>query len=161
MKSDHGKVEILSVPDWPSLPTAGTGGPSIPEPVVHPLPVAALNTSPIAASLERGEMEKQRLVGTGERLKLSSLDDDLDCDSESLLPSSRLEEGRRKWKVFLEEERDDDDDDDDDVLVEEGKMEKEGRVVVATEDELKHSIIIRLILNLKNKTKQNTSSLHL
>jgi len=50
VKSDHGKVEIFSFPDWPSFPTAGTGGPSIPEPVVHPLPVAALNTSPIAAS---------------------------------------------------------------------------------------------------------------
>jgi len=53
----------------------------------------------------------------------------------------RLEEGRRKWKVFL----------DDDVLVvvvvEEGKIEKEGRVVVA-EDELKPSIIDRFILNL-------------
>lgn len=42
-------------------------------------------------TLERGEMEKQRLVGTGERLKLiwfDDDDDDLDCDSESLLPSS-------------------------------------------------------------------------
>jgi hypothetical protein len=50
VKSDHGKVEIFPVPDWSSLPTAGTGGPSIPEPVVHPLPVAALKTNPIAAS---------------------------------------------------------------------------------------------------------------
>lgn len=52
----------------------------------------------------------------------------------------RLEEGRRKWKVFLEER------DDDDVLVEEeGKIEKEGRVVVVVaEDELKDSIIIKI-----------------
>ena len=39
-------------------------------------------------TLERGDMEKHRLVVIGERLKLSSFDDDLDCDSESMLPSS-------------------------------------------------------------------------
>jgi len=50
VKRDHGKVEMFPVPDSLSLPTAGTEGPSIPEPVVHPLPVAALSTSPIAAS---------------------------------------------------------------------------------------------------------------
>ncbi|RDX64901.1 hypothetical protein CR513_56489, partial [Mucuna pruriens] len=50
VKRDHGKVEMFPVPDSLSLPTAGTEGPSIPEPVVHPLPAAALSTSPIAAS---------------------------------------------------------------------------------------------------------------
>lgn len=48
VKRDHGKVEMF--PDSLPLPTAGTEGPSIPEPVVHPLPTAALSTSPIAAS---------------------------------------------------------------------------------------------------------------
>lgn len=42
-------------------------------------------------------MEKQRLVGTGERLKLIWFDD-LDCDSESLLPSSpeRIKKKKKK-----------------------------------------------------------------
>ena len=45
---DHGKVDIFAVLD-PASPT-GSGGPSIPEPVVHPLPAAALRTKPMAAS---------------------------------------------------------------------------------------------------------------
>lgn len=46
---DQGNVEICSVPDSDSEP-AGTDGPSMPEPVVHPLTLAALKTNPIAAS---------------------------------------------------------------------------------------------------------------
>lgn len=49
VKRDQGKVEIWSVLDSESEP-AGTGGPSIPEPVVQPLTLAALRTKPIAAS---------------------------------------------------------------------------------------------------------------
>lgn len=52
VKSDQGKVDIRSVPDSESEP-AGTDGPSIPDPVVQPLTLAALNTNPIAASLDR------------------------------------------------------------------------------------------------------------
>lgn len=55
-------------------------------------------------------------------------------------------------------------DDDDDVLVEEeGKIEKEGRVVVVAEDELKDSIIIKIDSQSQklHKTKYNTSCLHL
>jgi hypothetical protein len=48
VKRDHGKVEILSVPEPLSAP-AGTDGPSIPDPVVQPLTDAALKTNPIAA----------------------------------------------------------------------------------------------------------------
>lgn len=52
MKSDHGKVDTRSVPGSGSEP-AGMDGPSMPDPVVHPLTLAALKTKPIAASLER------------------------------------------------------------------------------------------------------------
>lgn len=45
VKRENGNVDIFSVPV-----SAGTDGPSIPEPVVQPLPTAAFNTSPIAAS---------------------------------------------------------------------------------------------------------------
>lgn len=48
VKRDQGKVEIFAVLD--SASPADSGGPSIPEPVVHPLPVTALNTKPIAVS---------------------------------------------------------------------------------------------------------------
>ena len=46
VNKDHGKVEILQF----SAVVSGIGGPSIPDPVVHPPPVAALRTIPIAAS---------------------------------------------------------------------------------------------------------------
>lgn len=46
---DHGNVETCSVLDL-VLTSAGTEGPSNPEPVVHPLPAAAFSTNPIAAS---------------------------------------------------------------------------------------------------------------
>lgn len=49
VKSDHGKVDTRSIPESRSDP-AGDDGPSIPDPVVHPLTFAALRTSPIAAS---------------------------------------------------------------------------------------------------------------
>lgn len=49
MKSDHGKVDTRSIPESRPDP-AGDDGPSIPDPVVHPLTLAALRTSPIAAS---------------------------------------------------------------------------------------------------------------
>lgn len=49
VKRDQGNVEIRSVPDSDSEP-AGTDGPSMPDPVVHPLTFAALRTNPIAAS---------------------------------------------------------------------------------------------------------------
>jgi hypothetical protein len=45
VKSDHGSVDTSGRPAPPAV-----GGPSIPDPVVQPLPVAALITSPIAAS---------------------------------------------------------------------------------------------------------------
>lgn len=59
-----------------------------------------------------------------------------DCESESL-PSSRLEEGGRKWKKDLLKERDD-------VLLEGKKIEKEGSAVEEEEEEeeLRDSIII-------------------
>lgn len=47
MKRDHGKVDTIWLVESDS---AGVGGPSIPDPVVQPRPVAALSTNPIAAS---------------------------------------------------------------------------------------------------------------
>lgn len=49
VKRDQGNVEICSVPDSESEPVE-TDGPSMPDPVVHPLTLAALKTKPIAAS---------------------------------------------------------------------------------------------------------------
>lgn len=66
MKSENGNVEVSSELDSVS---AGTGGPSSPEPVVHPLPTAAFSTNPIAVSLERGEIERLRSFLTGAMLK--------------------------------------------------------------------------------------------
>jgi len=54
VNNDHGNVETVSV-----SVLAGRDGPSIPEPVVHPLTEAALNTSPIASSLERVRFRKR------------------------------------------------------------------------------------------------------
>jgi len=65
VKRDQGSVDTSGLPAPPAL--LAVGGPSIPDPVVQPLPVAALTTSPIAASLESGEMEMPygaRLVGS-------------------------------------------------------------------------------------------------
>lgn len=47
VKRDHGKVDTIWLVESDS---AGVGGPSIPDPVVQPRPVAALSTNPIAAS---------------------------------------------------------------------------------------------------------------
>lgn len=47
MKRDHGKVDTGWLVESDS---AGAGGPSIPDPVVQPRPVAALTTNPIATS---------------------------------------------------------------------------------------------------------------
>jgi hypothetical protein len=48
VKRDQGSVDTSGLPAPPAL--LAVGGPSIPDPVVQPLPVAALTTSPIAAS---------------------------------------------------------------------------------------------------------------
>lgn len=49
VKRDQGKVETVQSGDSRS---AGMEGPSIPDPVVHPLPAAAFRTRPIAASYQ-------------------------------------------------------------------------------------------------------------
>ena len=143
MKRDHGKVEMFPVPDSPSQPTAGTEGPSIPDPVVHPLPAAALSTNPIAASLESGERERRRSLRTGRRLALELsllISMELDWEFESW-SSSRLED-KRKWRDLGEREN----------LLVEGKMEKgeEGDGRVAEEGVAK----VSMNATKHNKTKQ-------
>jgi len=89
---DHGKVETFSETELVSVP-AGLEGPSIPEPVVHPLPAAAFSTNPIATSFERGERERWRLLRIG-RLLIS-----FESDSGLLIDSLSLPfEARGKWK---------------------------------------------------------------
>lgn len=87
VKSDQGKVDTCSIPVSGFEP-AGTDGPSIPDPVVHPRTFAALRTNPIAASWE--------MIGT----RLDSLE--LDRRSGSFpLPLGGVE----KQRLRLEERR--------------------------------------------------------
>jgi hypothetical protein len=52
VKRDQGSVDTSGLPAPPAL--LAVGGLSIPDPVVQPLPVAALTTSPMAASCRCG-----------------------------------------------------------------------------------------------------------
>lgn len=65
MKRDQGKVETLSVPV-----STGAGGPSIPDPVVHPFPVAALNTKPMAASYHYPNKHKSSALYTPDKSQI-------------------------------------------------------------------------------------------
>lgn len=100
VKRDQGNVEICSVPDSDSEP-AGTDGPSMPDPVVHPLTLAALKTNPIAASLER---VLRLMIGT--RLLDSLLESELRSGSFPLfLGEVEKRRSRREEEPFDLEEK--------------------------------------------------------
>lgn len=122
MKRDHGKVETFSVLDLASLPS-GTGGPSIPEPVVHPLPAAALSANPIAASFERGERERLRFLGIG--TPFMSFDADSGSASLSLLLEAREKRRGLEGRNLLGKKMGREEEEEEEVIGEEHEVTRE------------------------------------